>query len=112
MCQPRASSHVTQNRMQLTCQHTHLKIILDTGMQLTCQHTHLKIIFDSSAHSCCEFVRNADPVVLIRRIRLNWLKITPTYRLSRVKAHTKTNPTNLRTDGPSMPYMSQGTVSW
>ena len=56
---------------------------------------HLNTIFDSSAHSCWLLVRKAEPVVVCSRMRVNWLKMTPMYRLSRVKATMKVKPTNL-----------------
>lgn len=39
--------------------------------------------------------QNCSPVVDMSLIRLNWLKMTPTYRLSRVKEPMKMKPTNL-----------------
>lgn len=57
--------------------------------------TYLNTMRDSSAHSCCSEVRKAEPVVDIMRMRENWLKMTPTYRFSRVKDPMKMKATNL-----------------
>lgn len=66
------------------------------GLSFPSPPAHLKTILVSSAHSFWSLVRKAEPVSLSMRILLNWLKMTPTYRFSNVKAHTTMNPKNLR----------------